>query len=391
MIIVPRTEAIIVEIDLTSAARQEGCLSQGRIHYPYRFKRGTKQGLVIVFNGWDPYKVYRGRASFNRWKELQGLDYSVLYFSQPSIGETKVSHSIGVLLRGVLQEKNYLLGFIKAVRDGLKLKNKSLIFYGKSSGCTAAFLLAQMFRKSSLLLANPETNPLAHDDNLKQIVASKLKGVLPRGLSVLSNKANLVASVNKYNWLPHIYIFQSAVDVEYLKPQAQPLIDTISSALGTGCSGGLTVEYCFDPLGHKSDMDSRHIGQVFAMQLSKAYRQSAAAAASVSRTIYVRQINIDCRLYINFRRTHEQYQFGDIALQIGYSDGVEEELDVRFGRTKDFSVVLESKEGRPVSSVELSLSCGADFDFLCIDINEEIHSLDYLIGGAVAPREVDLD
>jgi hypothetical protein len=361
---------------LSSIERRESILESGDQRFPVRYKKGKKEGLLVIFNGWEPLRDYDVNiSSYHGWKQLQGLGYSILYFSQPILGKMKISHSLSVLYRSLNRERNPIFNAIKATRNTLGLSNQDIIFHGKSSGCNSAFLLSLKFPRSKSILVNPETNPFSQDESLRRLVWEKLRTELPENIPRLKNAANLVVATASHNVLPNVYIYQNNCDLEYLEKQTKPLIDVINSALSSGTKGSLTVEYCSSSLGHSSEMDVNTLRSVTAMLGAKKYTKDT--GNNSKKVVYLRQSSMNVELGVMITRINPALDLGSSNLVVSYSDYSSEVIPIDFADGSGIQLTLSDKVNNTViTKVELDMDCQPVSEAIKVEIEEYILGLD---------------
>jgi len=330
--------------------RVEGVFESNSFKFPYRLKKGVKKGLIVFFNGWDPYKEYDRKASYHRWKEFQGLGYSTLYISQPEIAGVRLSHSLFSLLRPLYKGRDGAIGLIKSVRNNLDLKNSELLFFGKCSGSNPAFVFSLMFFKSRLLMINPETNPVAHGPDLIKRATTLLGPLLSKDLDSTVNTANLLSKIGAYQTLPHTFIYQNMLDETYKNKHMKPLVKVFNSALENGCDGSLTVEYCSDQKGHHSDVDVYQLSTVIDFLFKKKYKKKSDDDFRKNRVIYVRQADLDAKISIELIGEDGSGISMNSSIHVLFDDGQVETFEIRLGSKAKSKIEIVSK-ARKVNEV----------------------------------------
>lgn len=334
----------MVDIEkFNTSKRLEGIFESNSFKFPYRLKKGVKKGLVVFFNGWDPYKKYDRQASYNRWKEFQGLGYSILYISQPEIAGVRLSHSLFSLLRPLYKGSNDTINLIKEIRNNLGLKNSDLLFFGKSSGSNAAFVYSLIFPKSRLLMINPETNPAAHGSDLIKRVTTLLRPLLSKDLDYLVNSANLLSQIGGCQTLPHTFIYQNIMDERYKNIHIKPLVKVFNSALENGCDGSLSVEYCNDHRGHYSDMDVYQLSTTIDFLFKKKYVKKSNRNFQKNRVVYLRQTDLDTKVSIELIGEDGSGISMNSSIHVLFDDGQVETFEIRLGLKNKTKIEIISK------------------------------------------------
>lgn len=344
-------------------------ISDWKVHCRYR--KGTKKGLVIAFDGWDPDFEYTKEYSYSRWKSFKSFGYSCLYFSHPSVYSKRYTHSIFI---GAIRSSGFNNPVFLLIKKAISDLDGNVVFFGKSGGAFAALTYSLKFPRSRCLVVDPEVNISAHNERLRRKYTDVVRDLIPKRKRVVINSFNINTAIQSCKKLPALRIIQNVGDVEYCDNHAVNLANSYFHRMKETGSGRINTTYLNCGQGHGYDVSNADLELYFSQMLSLGYSSPKEKIFS-NRPFYdclldniVLSISLSARLDFT-GRAFEIYYYGSESDRIlgfsEYSNGRYSMFVESFGGVVDFQeeIYFGEYRGRLYIRSLVNNKIIDDFDF----------------------------